>query len=822
MPSPLVTGVSPREGCAGVRIIIRGENLGVDGKDLIGLTICGENCLDTASWQSPNKIFAYSGYGQGKGDVIVTTKGGGIGKCSVSFLGREEQAGQFQEVAVWVEEDAVTLFGLNTLKTSALLPDNADESNESATDNSTANPAEELYDMFPGSSADITQSNFNPYYYLLVHKSNATTDELRLNFEHLRELQSENEGGSTAVNKNNIAPFLEAVDIMKHVRGLSVEDRKRNLYEPVIKLIEEIAHIAFSMYGTDLARKDYSDTIRSALNVIQRYKFIFHLPQTIERSIQREEYEKAITDLVRARAVFETVDSKAFRTIQREVGQQIKNLRTLFQQHLNEFPSSLDDQKTFIHYLHLLDPRADPAWDCITHQTTALIDILRSCTIASKRQNNIKSHQPTAMVDQACDILTTAFPDLWQLVQLYLKRKLYPLSEDPDRVYTHLTPEFIILAKEIIQTFIQIIRLNLLNQSSTYSEDDVSQRVQSLPHCVQNCRLCVLKIVLLDLPVDLKKDLHQLIFDLRLECFKTLMDHAHLEISRLDTRETWELDTDEQLGSHTKLPNLFHDLIVTKINIIDENILTVNTAKGERKFFEEKETKEQIAVAIYHLFDSFGSVLQKLKGEHRSKTRYLIILLNNLIYTRRFIIPRLKKTFSIFNFRGMDRVYEQVETNYQTVDEELLDAAHNEYCQSFQSRIKLRMYAGNFDWATHTSVTSVKDYIKHIIFDLARIHAEVYSISTQLAFRISSRISSTVVDELAELYSKINQFSKAGHMQACLDFIALRECLEYYMEKETSDKLKELISKIPDMNEHIRSKEFNDILNAFIKQIKPY
>jgi exocyst complex component 2 len=41
------------------------------------------------------------------------------------------------------------------------------------------------------------------------------------------------------------------------------------------------------MYDTDLARKDYSDTIRNALNVIQRYRFIFHLPQTIERSVKR-------------------------------------------------------------------------------------------------------------------------------------------------------------------------------------------------------------------------------------------------------------------------------------------------------------------------------------------------------------------------------------------------------------------------------------------------------------------------------------------------------------------------------------------------------
>lgn len=56
-----------------------------------------------------------------------------------------------------------------------------------------------------------------------------------------------------------------------------------------------------------------------------------------------------------------------------------------------------------------------------------------------------------------------------------------------------------------------------------------------------------------------------------------------VEVSRLNTQETWELECDEQLGSHTKLPNLFHDMIVTKANIIYENVLSVNVTKGERK-----------------------------------------------------------------------------------------------------------------------------------------------------------------------------------------------------------------------------------------------
>ncbi|CAF3437840.1 unnamed protein product [Rotaria socialis] len=868
MPPPLVTGISPREGCPGIKITIRGEHLGIEEKDFIGLKICGDDCRATAAWISPNKIIAYSGNGQGKGDVVVITKSGGVGSCSVGFYGRVEQAGQFQEVAVWVEEDSVALFGLNASKTPAFLPGTGDTLSGSTTDSSSATPAEELYDMFPTSSTDITQPNFNPYYYLLAHKSNANFDELRKNLEHLKKTRSDNKGASTTLVKNNIASFMEAVDIMKDIRRLSADDRKKNFYEPVIKLIEEISRIAHSMYDTDLARKDYSDTIRNALNVIQRYKFIFHLPQTIERSVKREEYEKVINDLVRARAAFENVDSKVFRNIQREVEQQIHNLRTLFRQRLTEFPSSIDDQKLFIRYLHSLDPRADPAWDCIIHQKAALIDVLRSCVVDPKQllqTNELKLHihdQATSLVDQACDVLTTAFPDLWYLIQLYQKKKLYPLSEkseEIDRTYMHKPPEFLTLTKEIIQTFISVVRLNLLNRSTLSKSDMVSsqegdlysnadetyQRVKTLPHCIQNCRLCVLHLASLDIPADFKQDLQQLMFDLRLECFKVIMDHACLEVSRLNTNETWELEYDEQLGSHTKLPNIFHDMIVSKASIIYENVLSVNVTKGERKFFDDKEAIKQAAIAVYRLLADFASVFQILikdcssapsnsieplsssttmtnSSEHLSKTTCLVIVFNNFVYTRRFILPRLKKIFLNYGFRGMDRVYEEIETIYKRVDEQLLETVQTEYLRPFLHRLEARMYSGRFDWATHMRVTAVKDYVKHIILDLARVHAEIYSISSQLVFLVLSRILSTLVDELVKLYSNINQFSKAGSMQACLDIIALQECLGRCMENETSNKLKTLITQIPEAAENIKSKALTDMLNIFLKQMQPY
>ncbi|CAH1778735.1 unnamed protein product, partial [Owenia fusiformis] len=87
-------------------VTIRGENLGVDARDLIGLKICGVDCHLAAEWKSSSKIIARTGLGKGKGDVIVMTRSGGVGSCTVGFRGFFVQTGPLQESAVWVDETA--------------------------------------------------------------------------------------------------------------------------------------------------------------------------------------------------------------------------------------------------------------------------------------------------------------------------------------------------------------------------------------------------------------------------------------------------------------------------------------------------------------------------------------------------------------------------------------------------------------------------------------------------------------------------------------------------------------------------------------------
>ena len=53
------------------------------------------DCLMTAEWKSQNKIIARTGQAKGKGEIIVVTRSGGVGTCTVTFRGYNIQTGEW-------------------------------------------------------------------------------------------------------------------------------------------------------------------------------------------------------------------------------------------------------------------------------------------------------------------------------------------------------------------------------------------------------------------------------------------------------------------------------------------------------------------------------------------------------------------------------------------------------------------------------------------------------------------------------------------------------------------------------------------------------
>jgi exocyst complex component 2 len=73
-------------------------------QDLAGVFINSADCLLIAEWKSQSKIIALAPAKEGRGDIIIATKSGGVGTCSVQFKVFKENVGPLKETAVWFNE----------------------------------------------------------------------------------------------------------------------------------------------------------------------------------------------------------------------------------------------------------------------------------------------------------------------------------------------------------------------------------------------------------------------------------------------------------------------------------------------------------------------------------------------------------------------------------------------------------------------------------------------------------------------------------------------------------------------------------------------
>ena len=97
-----------------------------------------------------------------------------------------------------------------------------------------------------------------------------------------------------------------------------------------------------------LKRKDTADGTRNALGILQRFRFLFHLPAALDKNIRQADYDLVINDYARAKALFGNTEVAIFKRVLQEAEQRIQNLRQVLQQKLLTFPNSLDEQKKII------------------------------------------------------------------------------------------------------------------------------------------------------------------------------------------------------------------------------------------------------------------------------------------------------------------------------------------------------------------------------------------------------------------------------------------------------------------------------------------
>ncbi|NWS60695.1 EXOC2 protein, partial [Chunga burmeisteri] len=666
---PLVTGISPNEGISWTKVTIRGENLGTGPTDLIGLTICGHNCLLTAEWMSASKIVCRVGQAKNdKGDIIVTTKSGGKGTSTVSFkLLKPEKIGILDQSAVWVDE--MNYYDMRTDRNKGIPPLSLRPANPLGIEIDKGRfPQKDLEALFPGMSADFTSENFSAAWYLIENHSTTSFDQLKMAVVNLKKQANKKNEGSLAYVKGGLSTFFEAQDALSAIHQKLEADGTEKVEGSMTQKLENVlnraSNTADTLFQEVLGRKDKADSTRNALNVLQRFKFLFNLPLNIERNIQKGDYDVVINDYEKAKSLFGKTEVQVFKKYYAEVETRIEALRELLLDKLLETPSTLHDQKRYIRYLSDLHAPGDPAWQCIGAQHQWILQLMHNCkesyvkeqkgkdillpmldldsdarpspmgllsqTASLKRGSSFqsgrddawryKAPQQVVFVEKLTKLVVSQLPNFWKLWISYVNGSLFSETaeksgqmERSKKNARQRQNDFKKMIQEVMHSLVKLIRGALLpfslreGESRQYGGWEMKSELsgQWLTHVIQTVRLSSESLTALEIPNDMLQIIQDLILDLRVRCIIVTLQHTAEDIKRLAEKEDWVVDNE----GLTSLPSQFEQCIIHSL----QSLKTVLDSKpGEASVFQQQKTQEDVCQLSIGIMQVFIDCLEQL------------------------------------------------------------------------------------------------------------------------------------------------------------------------------------------------------------------
>ncbi|KAJ8376869.1 hypothetical protein SKAU_G00074490 [Synaphobranchus kaupii] len=656
---PLVTGISPNEGTPWTKVTIRGENLGTGPADLIGLSICGHNCLLTAEWMSASKIVCRVGPAKDdKGEIIVTTKSGGDGTSTVSFkLLKTEKIGILDQSAVWVDE--MNYYDMRTDRNKGISPLSLRPANPLGIDiDKSKVPQKDLESMFPGMSGDFTSENFSATWYLIENHSSTSFDQLRFAAHNLRKQANKKNEGSLAYVKGGLSTFFEAQDALAAIHQKLEADGTEKVEGSMTQRLENGASdTADTLFQEVLGRKDKADSTRNALNVLQRFKFLFNLPLNIERNIQKGDYDVVINDYEKAKSLFGTTEVQVFRKVYAEVETRIAALRGLLLDKLLETPSTLHDQKRYIRYLSDLHAPGDPAWQCIVAQHKWILQLMQNCrdnyvkgqrgldlegdlrpsvvarlsqTASLKRGSSFQSPadtswrfkgpQQVSFVENLTDVVISQLPNFWKLWISYVNGSLFSETgeksgqvEKSKKNARQRQNDFKKMIEEVTHRLVKLVRGALLPPTLSELElrlyggweSKTELSGQWLTQVIHTVRVSHEALAALEIPNDLLQVIQDLLLDLRVHCLLLTLQQTAEDVKRLAEKEDWVVDNE----GVTSLPAQFEQCMVQMLQSLKE---AMECKPGEINIFQLERTQDRATELCVGIMKVFIHCLEQL------------------------------------------------------------------------------------------------------------------------------------------------------------------------------------------------------------------
>lgn len=653
-----MTGLSPVEGPPGTKVTIRGENLGLDQNDLLNVTICGVDCSMYSEWKSSSKIVTRTRVCTGRGEVLVTTRSGGLGTCTVNFRGILEVIGPTVESALWVDESHLfsDVFGRkgHPASPAQLHPEDplgiSDESVKRF-------PEEELRELFPEGSGNLLSESFDPTWYLLENYNSTSFNDLKAGLLSLKRKVGQLQEGPSSFLKSNVNAIVICLDVLYELQKAMEKDKQEmgsDLTEKLAEAVTRSKNEAENIFESILARKDRADSTRNALSILQKFRFLFNLPVAIEKNIHKGDYDIVINDYNRAKSLFQNTEVAVFRRVFNDVEQRVQCFRNFLMDCLKQLPMPVDDQKRLIRYLISLGSPGSPAWDAVQHYYVWLHDCLRACrdrhlTILAEEDSSelsvtsVEEPQPRQVffVEDVTELFKKFLPEFWKLGQAYLAGDLFVV--DDSSVNANDEKDFKDMLTRLLGKLCWEVRVALLPPAhrslgssgfGVYGLGSASLAVSGLsdgseesknsswpchtqgerlgpwlPQCLRCVRTCYLSLLKLEIPEEHTNQVQQLIFDLRVHSMSCLFGQAAEDVRNLLKSEVWQLEIDDRCGGTTQLPLMFESRVIETLQLVHDNIL--RCGPKETEVFEQINVQGAIKQLAQSLLLAFVETLEK-------------------------------------------------------------------------------------------------------------------------------------------------------------------------------------------------------------------
>ncbi|KAL1122800.1 hypothetical protein AAG570_003126 [Ranatra chinensis] len=822
--TPVVTGISPKEGPPGTKVTIRGENLGNKPTDLIGLTICGCDCLLSAEWKSPNKIIARSGPGKGRGDIIVTTVRGGKGTSTVQFRGYHETIGPLTESAVWVEETPVQSLGWGSRALSSSSFQIEDPLGLSVEGNDRKKfPEDSLLELFPGCNGDLASEEFSPGWFLLEHHHATSFDDLRVGLTYLKRKVDTQKEGQLSFLKGNVGSVIEQLETLENLKTTFEEDIIKhglNRTETIESAIKECISEGNMLFDGVLKGREKADRTRNALGVLQRFRFLFTLPASIERNMKRGEYDTIINDYGRVNNLFGKTDVNLFKKVLAEVRLKVSELKNVLREKLQTMPNTLETQKKIIRNLVHLEYDDEPGWEAINVHSKYISDQLNECHLfhitAEMNEDNViifthiiffqngLNHR-VECVEDLTQVICLRLPDMWLLGQSYFNGELY-VKPDASK-----NQEFKKLIVGVVSQMCRLVR--------SWPPPKGSALVPWLPHCLRHVRSAysVYKNVF-------STCFLALVFIPRLQCIKTALKNVGDQVKNLSSKENWVLIHDSKYGVITQLPKLFESMMSECLAGLKESVLQ----KGHREseLFENELAKKDVTSLVLSCFNAYVQCLDRLTANNDDGEQSMVVsqiatptfrqsqqstslvweqrvlaCASNCRYSKLVTLPRVIGLAQSHGLPDLSQVMDTTSNNLSELQNHLVFTYVEAKSDPLVGTIEPSMYIGHFDWDTDLPPTDLRPYAKEIIANIIAVHAELEHVCSWLEFEVISQIVETVMEEVSRLMLCVPRMSVCGSQQARLDIAGIKHALEPFITQQADGFINEALEAIPSLKE---------------------